>query len=196
MEPGWYPIIKASHLIFMVTYFAGTFHVIRLFIQHQEALSKWEPDRTILTRQYMHMERRTWYGVTWPSFVLMFTLGLWMFWLNPALIQHPWMHAKLGLISLLFVHHFKNQTIYREARKNAIRWSPFALRIWSGGATVLLIAIVLLAVLKQLDWRYGTLGLLVLGLVLTLAVTTHRRKRARSEAEKGALPPPEDQRSV
>lgn len=177
MDASWYPIAKALHLIFMVTFFAGTFYIVRLYIYHKEALAKWEPDRTILTTQLRTMERKLWYIITWPSLVLMFAFGLWMFALNPQLIKAPWMHAKLGFIALLFAYHFKNHAIYLAARNNEIRWSSFTLRLWNEGATIVLISVVFLAVLKQLDWKYGAIGLLVLGVVLGLAVNAYRKKR-------------------
>lgn len=180
MDITWYPIVKSLHIIFMVTFFAGTFYMVRLFIYHKEALSKFEPDRTILSRQFIAMERKLWYIITWPSLVLMTFFGLWLFSMNPMLIKQPWMHAKLGLIALLFVYHFKNHDIFLKARNNAIRWSSFGLRLWNEGATIVLFGVVFLAVLKQLEWKYGALGLLVLGLVLGLAVAQYRKKRIAS----------------
>ena len=182
MDDSLYPIIKALHIIFMVTYFAGTFYIVRLFIYHKEALSKFEPDRTILSRQFIIMERKLWYIITWPSLVLMFIFGLWLFAMNPMLIKQPWMHAKLGLISLLFVYHFKNHSVLVKARDNDIPWSSFRLRLWNEGATIVLVSVVFLAVLKQLDWKYGAIGLLVLGLVLGLAAAQYRKKRQSSGA--------------
>ena len=173
MDDSLYPIIKALHIIFMVTYFAGTFYIVRLFIYHKEALSKFEPDRTILSRQFIVMERKLWYIITWPSLVLMFIFGLWLFAMNPMLIKQPWMHAKLGLISLLFVYHFKNHSVLVKARDNDIPWSSFRLRLWNEGATIVLVSVVFLAVLKQLDWKYGAIGLLVLG----LAAAQYKKKR-------------------
>jgi putative membrane protein len=183
MDASWYPAIKALHIIFMVTFFAGTFYIVRLFIYHKEALSKFEPDRTILSRQFILMEHKLWYIITWPSLVLMTVFGLWMFGMNPALIKQPWMHAKLGLIALLVAYHFKNHAILLKARNNEIRWSSFRLRLWNEGATIVLIAVVFLAVLKQLDWKYGAIGLLVLGLVLGLAVAQYRKKRVQAAAK-------------
>lgn len=185
MDATWYPVIKSLHLIFMVTFFAGTFYIVRLFIYHREALSTWEPDRTILCRQLMLMERKLWYIITWPSLVLMFAFGLWMFVLNPALIKQPWMHAKLGFIALLFAYHFKNHALFLRARRTEVPWSSFALRLWNEGATVVLFAVVFLAVIKRLDWQYGALGLVVLLLVLLLAVNAYRKQRMRDAEARG-----------
>jgi putative membrane protein len=187
MDDSPYAIVKALHIIFMVTFFAGTFYIVRLFIYHKEALSKFEPDRTILSRQLIVMERKLWYIITWPSLVLMSVFGLWMFGMHPWLIKQPWMHAKLGFIALLFVYHFKNHAILLKARNYDIRWSSFRLRLWNEGATIVLIAVVFLAELKQLDWKYGTIGLLVLGLVLGLAVAQYRKKR-NAAASQGTGP--------
>ena len=177
MDDSPYAIVKALHIIFMVTFFAGTFYIVRLFIYHKEALSKFEPDRTILSRQLIVMERKLWYIITWPSLVLMLIFGLWMFAMHPMLIKQPWMHAKLGIIALIFVYHFKNHGILLKARNNDLPWSSFRLRLWNEGATIMLFAVVFLAVLKRLDWKYGVVGLLVLGLVLGLAVAQYRKKR-------------------
>lgn len=184
MDPSWYPVIKSLHLIFMVTFFAGTFYIVRLFIYHREALAKWEPDRTILCTQLMLMERKLWYIITWPSLVLMFAFGLWMFALNPGLVKQPWMHAKLGFIALLFAYHFKNHALYLRTRRNEVPWSSFGLRLWNEGATVVLIAVIFLAVVKRLDWQYGAIGLLVLVLVLVLAANAYRKRRT-DHAESG-----------
>lgn len=184
MDTSWYPVIKSLHLIFMVTFFAGTFYIVRLFIYHREALAKWEPDRTILCRQLMLMERKLWYIITWPSLVLMFAFGLWMFALNPGLVKQPWMHAKLGFIALLFAYHFKNHALYLRTRRNEVPWSSFGLRLWNEGATVVLIAVIFLAVVKRLDWQYGAVGLLVLVLVLVLAANAYRKRRI-DHAESG-----------
>ena len=113
-----YPIIKALHIIFMVTFFAGTFYIVRLFIYHREALTKFEPDRTILVKQFALMEHRLWNYITWPSLVLMTAFGVWMLVLNPGLLQQPWMHAKLGLVALLIAYHMVNQRIFASLRRN------------------------------------------------------------------------------
>ena len=69
--------LKALHIIFVVTWFAGLFYIVRLFIYHSEAESKPEPERSILQKQYKLMEKRLWYGITWPSMILTITFGSW-----------------------------------------------------------------------------------------------------------------------
>jgi len=67
---AFYPYIKALHLIFVVTWFAGLFYIPRLFIYHLEALEKPSPEREILAKQFRLMTRRLWYIITWPSAIL------------------------------------------------------------------------------------------------------------------------------
>jgi protoporphyrinogen IX oxidase len=181
MDFEWYPSIKALHIIFMVTFFAGTFYIVRLFIYHKEALAKFEPDRGILSKQLALMERKLWYIITWPSLVLMTLFGTWMLVMNPGLLQQPWMHAKLGLVALLIVYHFVNQRLFKQAQAHVIPWSSFKLRLWNEGATLVLFGVVFLVILKKLEWYYGVIGLVILGLVLGMAVTMYRKRRQAKE---------------
>ncbi len=65
-----YFYIKAIHIIFIVTWFAGMFYIPRLFIYATEANEKSEPDRSILQKQFAIMSKRLWLGITWPSAIL------------------------------------------------------------------------------------------------------------------------------
>ncbi|MDR9488704.1 CopD family protein, partial [Salibacter sp.] len=69
--------IKALHIIFVVTWFAGLFYIVRLFIYHTEAEQRSEPEKSILQSQFRLMEKRLWYGITWPSAVLTMIFGIW-----------------------------------------------------------------------------------------------------------------------
>jgi putative membrane protein len=183
MDPSWYPIIKALHIIFMVTFFAGTFYIVRLFIYHQEALWSPEPARTILVQQFTLMERRLWYFITWPSVVLMTLFGLMLLWMNPGLLKQPWMHAKLGLIALLLAYHGITHRLFLRIQRNLLRWGSMRLRLWNEGPTLILFAVVFLVVIKDLEWYYGALGLLVLGALIAAGILQYRRKRQRGHAE-------------
>src|SRR5699024_471793 len=74
-----YQYIIALHIIFIVTWFAGLFYMVRLFIYNREAQDKEEPERRILQGQYKVMIKRLWLGITWPSAILTFIFGPWMF---------------------------------------------------------------------------------------------------------------------
>ena len=174
---NWYAVLGALHVIFMVTFFAGTFCIVRLFIYHQEAGKKFDPDRAILIKQFALMEKRLWYGITWPSMVLMVLFGVWLLVKSPILITESWMIAKLGFVALLIVYHFINQRLYERIRHNRLRWGSAALRAWNHGATVFLVAVVLLGTLKgELGTIWGLLGALLFGIALTIAVRMYRSK--------------------
>ncbi len=71
-----YLYIKALHIIFVVTWFAGMFYMPRLFIYNAEAAAKPEPVRDALREQFGVMQKRLWYGITWPSAVLTADTGI------------------------------------------------------------------------------------------------------------------------
>ncbi|MEN9951582.1 MAG: hypothetical protein RLY85_2334, partial [Bacteroidota bacterium] len=70
--------IKALHIIFVVTWFAGLFYMPRLFIYNTEANLLADPERSILQKQFAVMLRRLWFGITWPSAVITLLMGLWI----------------------------------------------------------------------------------------------------------------------
>ncbi|MGB3524903.1 MAG: CopD family protein [Flavobacteriales bacterium] len=176
MLPDWYPALIALHVIFMVTFFAGTFYLTRVFIMHRQALSREEPVRAILTKQYGVMERQLLYLVAWPSLLLMIFLGFWMVWLDLSLVQEPWMHAKLGVTALLVGYHLVDQRIYRKFQNGMHVWNTPTLRIWVQGSVILLVAAVFLSTFKTVQWYLGILGLVVLAGLLFLAIKGFSKK--------------------
>ena len=99
----YYNYIKALHLIFVVTWFAGLFYIPRLFIYHIEAAEKPSPDKEILSGQLKLMTKRLWYIITWPSAILSTIFAVWLLLLIPAWLEQPWMHIKLFFVVLLIV---------------------------------------------------------------------------------------------
>ncbi len=177
-------IIKALHIIFMVSWFAGLFYVVRLFIYHVEALDKGEPDKTILVNQYTIMEKRLWWIITTPAMVLTVIFGLLMLVANPVLLQMPFMHLKLGFVVLLLIYHFLCQKIYSDLKNNKFHWGSGALRVWNEVATLLLVIIVFIVVLKDaLNWVYASLSFVAVALLLMLAIKMYQAIRKKEEKE-------------
>ena len=87
-----YIYLKALHIIFIVTWFAGMFYIVRLFIYNTEAAGKAEPERGILQGQFSVMIRRLWFGITWPSAILTLILG-------PVVMLSGGWHKSLGKAS-------------------------------------------------------------------------------------------------
>lgn len=180
-----YAYFKALHLIFVVTWFAGLFYLVRLFIYHTEAhenLSLSQDVRNAFKRQYQLMEKRLWYGITWPSALLTTFLGLAQLPPFIPIAGHPWLIIKLVLVFFLFLYHLSLGHLYKSLKRERYPLSSFKLRIWNEVATLFLIAIVFLAVLKSLlSLAYGLLGLLVVMIALSLAIAQYRRLRSKEK---------------
>ena len=175
-----YNYILSIHIIFVVCWFAGLFYMVRLFIYHTEAQEKPEPDKTILSCQFELMERKLWYIITVPSMVFVLAAGITMLIIVPGWLKQPWMQIKLCFVVGLLVYHFVCQHQMKQMAQGIFKWTSTKLRIWNEVATLFLFAIVFLAVLKDaLNWIYGTLGLILLAIILMIAVKIYKRLRAK-----------------
>ena len=171
--------IKAAHLIFVVTWFAGLFYIVRLFIYHVEAEDQPDDTRKILQSQYKLMQKRLWYGITWPSMIGTLIFGLWLAY-EMSLFDSPWMHIKLALVGGLVLYHLQCGKIYNQLAKDQIHYSANFLRIWNEVATLFLVSIVFLAVLKNtVSWVWAVVGFLTLALILFLAIRIYKGIREK-----------------
>ncbi len=175
-----YTTYKALHIIFMVTWFAGLFYIVRLFIYHREAIDKQEPERSILMGQFRIMERRLWYAITWPSAVLCTGFGLYMIWCEPVILKFGYFHLKLLFVALLIAYQLLTHRVYLSFQNVTAskRWSSMALRFYNEFPTVVLIAVVFLIIRKDsLSWLSGLLGIIGVAVLLTLAIKWYQRVR-------------------
>ncbi|WP_165749818.1 CopD family protein [Cellulophaga sp. Z1A5H] len=176
-----YGYIKALHLIFVITWFAGLFYVPRLFINHIEASLRPSPEKEILTKEFKLMTKRLWYIITWPSSILAVLFAIWLLVLFPGWLQQPWMHVKLTFVVLLILYHLKNHQIFKQLQRDEIKYTANFMRIWNEGATIILFAIVFLVVLKStISWVYGVVGILTLGILLMLGIKLYKRIRDKN----------------
>ncbi|MGB3774034.1 MAG: CopD family protein [Leeuwenhoekiella sp.] len=177
----YYLYIKSLHLIFIVTWFAGLFYIPRLFIYQIEASEKEEPERSILGKQLALMAKRLWYIITWPSMILTSIFAFTMLYLNPALFQMPWMQIKLGFVVLLFAYHFKNHQIFNQLQSGKFNYTSKFMRIWNEGATLILFAVIFLAITKSaVNWLYGLFGLVGLAVLLMMGIRLYRNIRKKN----------------
>ena len=171
-----YDIIKSLHIIFVVSWFAGLFYIVRLFIYHIESTKFDAEKQKILQEQFCVMEKKLWWIITTPAMILTLFFGVWMLWLNPALLKMPWMHTKLLFVALLIVYHFICQKIMLDINKQKFKWSSTALRIWNEVATLFLVIIVFLVVLKNnINWIYATLGFFGFAILLMLGIRFYKK---------------------
>lgn len=175
-----YLYLKSLHIIFVVTWFAGLFYMVRLFIYHTEALQKAEPERSILASQLAMMSKKLWYIITWPSAILTLIFGTSLLISQPAWLQMSFMHVKLTFVLLLFVYQIWSHRIFLKLQQNIIVYSSIRLRIFNEIATLFLVAIVFLIVLKnQVSWLWGVVGFVLLGVILMIAVKIYKKIREK-----------------
>ena len=179
-----YLYIKSFHIIFITTWFAGLFYIVRLFIYYKEAEEKTEIEKNILLKQYKLMIKRLWYIITWPSAVLATIFATWLLILQPAWLQQSWMHIKLTFVGLLFLYHWSCQIMYNQIDKGFLKFSSFTLRIWNEVATIILFACVFLVILKNsIGWVFGTLGIIGVSLFLMLGIKLYKKIRKKKTWE-------------
>lgn len=179
----FYNYIKSLHLIFVITWFAGLFYIVRLFVYHAEAKQKPQPEQDILIKQYQIMQYRLWYIITWPSAVLASVFAFWMLFfteIGQAWLQQPWMHVKLAFVLLLYLYHLKCHQIFKNLQKNEVKQSSNFFRIWNEGATIILFAVVFLVILKNaINWIYGVIGIFVFSIVIMMGFKFYKKIREK-----------------
>ena len=178
-----YDYIKALHIIFIVTWFAGMFYIVRLFIYNTEAHEKPEPERSILQKQFTIMIRRLWLGITWPSAVLTLILGPWVmiqgYWYKTLFdVSGRWLLIKLVFVLALYTYHFTLHRIYKQEARAVFKYTSQQLRVWNEVATIFLVAIVVLASVKQsLSFVWALIGLIGFVVVLMSAIKIYKAIR-------------------
>lgn len=174
----YYNYIKALHLIFVITWFAGLFYIVRLFIYQIEAAQKPSPDKEILREQLALMASRLWNVITWPSAILTLILAPTLLYLNQGLLHAPWMHVKLGFVVLLYIYHLKCHQIFKQLQKGEVKYSSNFMRLFNEGATIILFSIVFLVIVRhELNWIFGVLGIIIFSVILMILVKIYKRYR-------------------
>ncbi len=184
-EIMWYPYLKAIHIIFVVTWFAGLFYMPRLLVYNREANDKPEPIRQVLQEQFTVMMKRLWYGITWPSALLTLIFGLTVMvkggW-HTMIFQKEgqWLLLKLVFVLLLYIYFLIEHNIFSSQLKGVFRYSSQQLRIWNEIATIFLVAIVMLVVVKQnMSVVWGLTGLILFIVVLMSAIKIYKLIRRK-----------------
>jgi putative membrane protein len=133
--------IKALHIVFMVTWFAGLFYLPRLFVYHTGATD------AIGIERFKLMERKLYFGIMTPGAVFTIGSGLWL-WLGYG-ITGGWLYAKLALVAILVAHHVWLGKLLLDFKHDRNRHGDVFYR-WINEIPALpvLVAAVLLVVLK------------------------------------------------
>lgn len=136
--------VKAFHVIFMVTWFAGLFYLPRLFVYHAMT-----DDRAGLER-FKVMERKLFFGIMTPGAVLTVALGIWMLidygW--AAYSRSGWLHAKLALVVLLVIYHLYCGKLLGDFKHDRNRHSHVFYRWMNELPVLILVAVIILVVVR------------------------------------------------
>ncbi|HEY9396086.1 MAG TPA: protoporphyrinogen oxidase HemJ [Burkholderiales bacterium] len=132
--------IKALHIVFVVTWFAGLFYLPRLYVYHATA----EDSASI--ERFKLMERKLYFGIMTPSAVLAIVFGGWL-WLGYG-FAGGWLHAKLALVVALIVYHLWCGRLLRDFKDDRNRKSHVWFRWFNEFPVLILLAIVVLVVVK------------------------------------------------
>ncbi len=169
-----YLIAKSIHIIFVVSYFAGLFYMVRLFIYHTEALEKEEPERSILHKQFSFMEERLWNIITVPALILMALSGIYMFYaMQWVYITQGWMHVKLLFIAFLLWYHYYSWRLMKRLQAGQATLTSVQLRMLNEVATIILFVVVFAVVLRGYFvayWYASLLAFVAMGVLIMLVV--------------------------
>lgn len=177
---AYYPYIKSLHLIFVITWFAGLFYIVRLFVYQIEASQKTTPEKEILGKQLKIMASRLWNIITWPSMILAVAFGVCLLFINSALLNLPWMQVKLAFVVVLIIYQFKCHQIFKQLQKGEVKYSSNYMRLFNEVPTLILFAVVFLVILKSaVNWIYGTIGIFVFAIMLMMGYKIYKRIREK-----------------
>ncbi|OKH51897.1 TIGR00701 family protein [Calothrix sp. HK-06] len=182
MAYSWF---KAFHIIGVVVWFAGLFYLVRLFIYHIEAEQEPEPAKTILQKQYQIMEKRLYNIITTPGMLVTVACAVGLLVSQPDWLHQTWLHVKLGFVVLLLGYHHYCKRLMKQLEAGTCKWTSKQMRALNEAPTLLLVAIVLLAVFKN-SLPTDTTVWVIFGLVVLMAVTIQlyaRKRRLDKEKE-------------
>ena len=134
--------LKAFHIIFMVTWFAGLFYLPRLFVYHEMSSDK------ISIERFKVMERKLFYGIMTPGALITIILGVWL-WLDYG-FNGQWLNIKIFLVFLLVIYHIYCFKYLIDFKHNKNNHSHIFYRWFNEVPVILLVAIILLVELKPL----------------------------------------------
>jgi putative membrane protein len=133
-------LLKALHIVFMVTWFAGLFYLPRLFVYHAMA------EDAVSRERFKVMERKLFWGIMTPGATLTVIFGLWL-WLGWG-FAGGWLHAKVALTALLVAYHVWCGKLMLDFRADRNRRSHVWFRWFNEFPVLALFAVVFLVVFK------------------------------------------------
>ncbi|MBC1242102.1 membrane protein [Nostoc linckia z18] len=181
MAYSWF---KAFHIVGFVVWFAGLFYLVRLFIYHVEANLEPEPARTILKNQYQIMEKRLYHIITNPGMYVTIAMAIGLISTEPEVLKEGWLHIKLLFVAILIGYHHYCAHLIKKLAADQCAWSSQQLRALNEAPTVMLVAIVLLAIFKNnLPTDMAAWGIFAMIILMAVTIQLYAKKR-RQDKEK------------
>ncbi|MEH2228987.1 MAG: protoporphyrinogen oxidase HemJ [Nostoc sp.] len=181
MAYSWF---KAFHIVGFVVWFAGLFYLVRLFIYHVEANVEPEPARTILKNQYQIMEKRLYSIITNPGMFVTIAMAIGLVSTEPDVLKEGWLHIKLLFVAILIGYHHYCARLMKKLAIDECGWSGQQLRALNEAPTVMLVAIVLLAVFKNnLPTDIAAWAIFAMIILMAVTIQLYAKKR-RLDKEK------------
>lgn len=178
-----YLIVKSIHIIFVVSYFAGLFYIVRLIIYHSESLKNDQGQkREILHNQFCFMQQRLWNIIIVPAFCIMLATGLYMVYyqgLNWFRVS-KWFQFKTLALLVLAAYHFWCWRTLKELRGGVVRYRSVSLRMMNEVATIILFVVVFAVVLKDfftMYWWHSIVWFFAMGCLIMAVVKFVNRYR-------------------
>jgi len=139
----YYDVIKALHILSVISWMVGLLYLPRLFVYHAES-----EIGTVRTETFKVMERRLFKAIMTPAMIASFIFGIWMIVINHGLIFETWFHVKIAAVLAMAACHGKFSKMRRLLENDIQPSSSKAYRIWNEVPTLLMIIIVFMSVLK------------------------------------------------
>ncbi len=138
-----YDIIKALHVISVMSWMAGLLYLPRLFVYHAETTVG-----SVSAETFKVMERRLLKAIMNPAMIASFGFGIWMIVLAPGLLHEPWMHVKILCVLLMAGCHGVFSKMRRRLENDEAPRPSRTYRIWNEVPTVLMVIIVFMAIVE------------------------------------------------
>lgn len=177
MVANWYGVAKALHLVGVVSWMAGIFYLVRIMVYHAMALQRVAAERAILAPQLAEMQWKAYRIIIKPAVVITWLFGAVMLWIQPAWLMQVWMQVKLALLVLFSWYTYYCQSHIRRLEAGDTRFTHVYYRALNEVPTLIMVAVIFLAVFKSgINWWILSIGIVLFSALIFSAVRKINKK--------------------